>query len=201
MFSIKEYSQYEIIINKSKFICHLMPTLNSSEANEFISDIKSKYKDARHNCVASITEDGRNAKISDDGEPSNTAGKPMLDILQKNNLVNITAVVTRYFGGIKLGAGGLIRAYSSSVKEALNNTNIYQIVTYKIYEITLTYQELNKFEHIDFNYIEINKEFNEKINIQVGLNEVNYQLELKKLTDQLPHVSIIDLKQDKRALE
>ena len=105
---------------KSRFIAHISPVADEKEAAEFINGIKKKYWDARHNCSAFIIGNNRNImRSSDDGEPSGTAGKPMLEVLLGENLTDVAAVVTRYFGGILLGTGGLIRAYTRAVKEAL----------------------------------------------------------------------------------
>ena len=120
--SIRENVQTEIVVKKSKFICNLIRVENQREAEECIKKIKKKYYDARHNCVAyRVIEDEQIIeKSSDDGEPSGTAGGPMLNILKKNNLGNILVIVTRYFGGILLGTGGLVRTYSDATLEAIN---------------------------------------------------------------------------------
>ena len=119
--SIKENVQTEIVVKKSKFICNLIKVESQEEAEEHIKKIKKKYYDARHNCVAyRVIEDEQVVeKSSDDGEPSGTAGGPILNILQKNNFGNILVVVTRYFGGILLGTGGLVRAYSDATFDAI----------------------------------------------------------------------------------
>ena len=111
--TIKQNVQAEIIEKKSKFIANFFYVENVEEAEKMIKETKKKYFDARHNCIAyRVVEDGQIIeKSSDDGEPSGTAGSPMLNILQKNNLANVLIVVTRYFGGILLGTGGLVRDY------------------------------------------------------------------------------------------
>lgn len=116
MKTIKKPVQIEINIKKSQFICSLYPTKNKAESKEIIHELNQKYNDATHNCTAYIVGDGEG--FDDDGEPGGTAGKPMINVLRKNELHNITAIVTRYFGGIKLGAGGLLRAYSEAANEA-----------------------------------------------------------------------------------
>ncbi|MGL5207238.1 MAG: YigZ family protein, partial [Acidaminococcaceae bacterium] len=117
--------QHEIVIDKSRFICTLKKVATEEEAQEFIKEIKKKYWDATHNCSAYIVgETGMAQRSSDDGEPSGTAGLPMLEVLRKNHLHNVAAVVTRYFGGIKLGAGGLVRAYTNSVATAIEGAGI-----------------------------------------------------------------------------
>ena len=120
--SIKENVQTEIVVKKSKFICNLIKVNTQEEAENIIKQIKKKYFDARHNCVAYRVIENKKIleKASDDGEPSGTAGGPMLNILQKNNLCNVLVIVTRYFGGILLGTGGLVRAYSDATFEAID---------------------------------------------------------------------------------
>jgi len=112
-------SEKEVEIKRSRFITRVGRTDTESEARTFIAETKARYPDARHHPVAFIVDDGRTAHTSDDGEPSGTAGAPMLASLTQAGLTNITAVVTRYFGGIKLGAGGLTRAYAGCVTAAL----------------------------------------------------------------------------------
>ncbi len=127
---VRDY-QHEIIIEKSRFICTLKKVSTEEEAQGFIKEIRKKYWDATHNCSAYIVGENTAAQRSnDDGEPSGTAGLPMLEVLRKNNLHNVAAVVTRYFGGIKLGAGGLIRAYTNSVAEAVEKAGIAEKVLF-----------------------------------------------------------------------
>ena len=111
----------ELIVKKSRFIAHLVPVRSVSEADEVIASVRRQYWDARHNCTAMVTGvTADQARSSDDGEPSGTAGIPMLEVLRRRGLTDVVAVVTRYFGGVKLGAGGLIRAYSTAVSDALD---------------------------------------------------------------------------------
>ena len=119
--TIKENISSEIVEKKSKFIANLFYVETVQEAEQIIKQINKKYFDARHNCIAyRIVEDEQIVeKSSDNGEPSGTAGAPMLNILQKNNLANVLIIVTRYFGGILLGTGGLVRAYSNSLLRAM----------------------------------------------------------------------------------
>lgn len=127
---VRDY-QHEIIIEKSRFICTLKKVSTEEEALDFIKETRKKYWDATHNCSAYIVGENAAAQRSnDDGEPSGTAGLPMLEVLRKNNLHNVAAVVTRYFGGIKLGAGGLIRAYTNSVAEAVEKAGIAEKVLF-----------------------------------------------------------------------
>ncbi|MGW9114494.1 IMPACT family protein [Microbacterium sp. NPDC055683] len=113
--------EHELVIRKSRFIAQLAPAGSVEEADAVIAAVRRRAWDARHNCTAMVTGVlGDQARSSDDGEPSGTAGVPMLEVLRRRELTDLVAVVTRYFGGVKLGAGGLVRAYSSAVSEALD---------------------------------------------------------------------------------
>jgi len=140
MKTIKKPVQCEINIKKSQFICSLFPSQTKKESKEIIQKLNEQYNDATHNCTAYIVSDGEG--FDDDGEPGGTAGKPMINVLRKNELHNVTAVVTRYFGGIKLGAGGLVRAYSKSVMEAVGKCEIVEIEEYDVYEIVFEYSDI-----------------------------------------------------------
>ncbi|NLC17633.1 MAG: YigZ family protein [Clostridiales bacterium] len=123
--TILENSTGEIVVKKSRFIASLFPVETEDAANEIIEGIRKKYWDATHNCYAYIVGTGNPImRFSDDGEPSRTAGKPMLDILLAHRLTNVLAVVTRYFGGTLLGTGGLVKAYQGAVLEGLKNSKV-----------------------------------------------------------------------------
>lgn len=161
-FTIYQNGEHQIEIKKSKFICHLFRIENEEQAKEYIAKIKKEHYKANHNCSAYML--GENFEIqrsSDDGEPSGTAGVPMLEVLKKNQLQNTLAIVTRYFGGIKLGAGGLIRAYSTSVSEALKEIGIVQGKLQQLLDITIDYHQLGKLQ----NYLE---------NEQISIQEIDY---------------------------
>lgn len=112
---------HEFEIKRSRFVSHLQPVSSVADADAFIAAIRKEFWDARHNCVAMVTGlTGDQARSSDDGEPSGTAGVPMLEVLRRRGITDVVAVVTRYFGGIKLGAGGLVRAYGQAVSDALD---------------------------------------------------------------------------------
>lgn len=132
MFTIVKDFRHEIVIEKSRFICTLKKVQNETEAQEFIKNTKKEFWDATHNCSAYVVDELAQ-RSSDDGEPSGTAGIPMLEVLRKNYLVQTAAVVTRYFGGIKLGAGGLVRAYTNSVAEAVRASGIAEIILFGRY--------------------------------------------------------------------
>lgn len=126
-----------------------------------------KYNDATHNCTAYIVGDGEG--FDDDGEPGGTAGKPMINVLRKNELHNVTAVVTRYFGGIKLGAGGLVRAYSKSVMEAIANAEIVEIEEYSVFELLFEYSDIKLVDsEIRNNSLEtIDKDYSDKVSYHI----------------------------------
>ncbi len=147
--TISEAIQTEIVEKKSKFIANLFPVESVEEAEKFIRETKKKYHDARHNCTAyRVMEDSQIIeKSSDDGEPSGTAGAPMLHILQKNHLGNLVVVVTRYFGGILLGTGGLVRAYSDSLSKAIQESHFVKKCQGIEMLIQIEYSELNPFKY------------------------------------------------------
>ena len=147
--SIKENVQAEIVEKKSKFIANLFYIENIEEAEKIIKETRKKYFDARHNCIAyRVIEDGQIIeRFSDDGEPSGTAGAPMLNILQKNGYVNVLIVVTRYFGGILLGTGGLVRAYSDSLTLAIEKSIKIEKRLGNQLEVIVDYSELDNFKY------------------------------------------------------
>lgn len=146
--TIKEDNQHEIEIKKSRFICFLKRIESEEEAKAFIQQIKKEHWKANHNCSAFVLGDQNEIqRSSDDGEPSGTAGVPMLEVLKKNELINVCAVVTRYFGGTKLGAGGLIRAYSGSVAQAIAETGIVEGRLQKEVFVQLDYPNWGKMEN------------------------------------------------------
>ena len=147
--SIKENIQTEIVVKKSKFICNLIKVESQEEAEKTIKQIKKRYYDARHNCVAyRVIEDEKIIeKSSDDGEPSGTAGGPMLNILQKNNLCNVIVIVTRYFGGILLGTGGLVRSYSDATLKAIDISEKVERCIGQEAKVEIEYNNLETFKY------------------------------------------------------
>lgn len=133
---------------KSRFLCCIRPVKTEEEAVAFIEEQKKKYWDARHNCSAYVIgESNPKAHCSDDGEPSGTAGRPMLDVLTKEGLVNVAAVVTRYFGGVLLGTGGLVRAYQKSLKDAIEHSELIEKQEGMEYEILTDYNGMGKLQY------------------------------------------------------
>jgi uncharacterized YigZ family protein len=146
--TIQENGIHEIEIKKSRFICHLKRVESEEEALAFIDEVKKEHWKATHNCSAYTL--GMNDEIQrahDDGEPSGTAGVPMLEIFLKRNLKNVVAVVTRYFGGKKLGAGGLIRAYGGAVNEAVNAVGIVERQVQLLIDVTVSYAQSGSVEN------------------------------------------------------
>ena len=147
--TIEENVSTEIVEKKSKFIANLFYVETVEEAENIIRETRKKYFDARHNCIAyRVLENGQIIeKASDDGEPSGTAGAPMLNILQKNEFANVLIIVTRYFGGILLGTGGLVRAYSDSLLKAIENSKKILKCLGQQYEIRIDYSEFENFKY------------------------------------------------------
>lgn len=139
----------EIEEKKSRFIATIEPVSSEEEAAEFVAGIKKKYWDARHNCSAFIIgENGQKTRCSDDGEPSGTAGRPMLDVLANEHITNVCVVVTRYFGGTLLGTGGLVRAYSAAVKEGLSDCEIIRKINGFKVSLECEYNDYGKVESL-----------------------------------------------------
>ena len=175
-------SSSELEIKKSKFIANVIKITDEQDAKEKLNQIRKEYSDARHNCYAYIVYDNETKtkieKSSDDREPSGTAGIPMLTLLQKNNLVNVLIVVTRYFGGILLGTGGLVRAYTDSSKQALEAAKIIELQYGEILEYCIEYDEFEYFKYIcEKNNIEIVKtEYSNNIKAIIKLKEEDKSL-------------------------
>ncbi|MCM1370906.1 MAG: YigZ family protein [Clostridium sp.] len=161
MHSIKSNVENEYTIKKSKFICKLYRINNLNNIDIILKSIKMEYKDSTHICYAYILDNIK--RFNDDNEPSGTAGIPILNVLEKNELNYILCIVIRYFGGIKLGSGGLIRAYSTSVSNTLKLANVIELVNGKVIEITFSYENIKKIDKILSNFNILNKEFNDDI--------------------------------------
>jgi uncharacterized YigZ family protein len=158
----KDAGEHEITIERSRFIAHIKRVETEEEAQGFIQQIKKDHWNANHNCSAyMIGEHSLIQKANDDGEPSGTAGVPMLEVLKKRDLKDTLVVVTRYFGGIKLGAGGLIRAYGKAVSEGLNATGVVERTLMRVMKTKIDYTWLGKVE-------------NEVRSSQYPLKEINY---------------------------
>ena len=173
-FTVKGYGEHEIVIQKSRFIAYINRAETEEAAQEFIQEIKKKHWNATHNCSAyQIGEHNQIQKANDDGEPSGTAGVPMLEVLKKKDLKDTVVVVTRYFGGIKLGGGGLIRAYGKATSEGLNATGIVKRKLMRVIRTTVDYTWLGKLENelrsSPYGIKEIH--YNEKVEIETFVEE------------------------------
>lgn len=173
--TIKENVSAEIVEKKSKFIANVFYIESREEAEDIIKNQKKKYHDARHNCYAYrvLENDNIIEKASDDGEPSGTAGAPILTILSKHNIVNTLVIVTRYFGGILLGTGGLVKAYSEATKNALEKAEIIGIEEGFVYKIEIKYSDFENFKYfIRNNDIKILKEeYFENISLSIFVSK------------------------------
>lgn len=167
MYTINNNSKYEINIKNSKFITLLYKVTTKDDTKVILDNIKKEYSDATHYCYAYIIDNFK--KADDDGEPSGTAGMPILKILEDNNLNYIIAIVIRYFGGIKLGANGLIRAYSKCVSNALKENNIKKLIPG--YNINITFN-FTKIKYIDYLLKDI------KINKKLFLDIITYNIDI-----------------------
>lgn len=190
MFTITNDITNEIIIKNSRFICVIHKIYDVNNVDNYLNNIKSTYKDANHYCYAYIIDDKK--KFSDDGEPSGTAGNPMLQALDKNNLNYVLCVVIRYFGGIKLGSGGLVRAYTKSIAQCLENANIRKLVYGYNIDITFNYEYVNNVNYLLKDSNILNKKFSDKITYNLN---VDYELYNKLHDDN--HITIKIIKEIK----
>lgn len=176
-YSVLKECSGELVEKKSRFIGYISPVQNESEANLFLNKIREKHWDARHNVYAYVLKNGI-SKSSDDGEPHGTAGVPILNVIKNNNLYDTIIVVTRYFGGILLGTGGLLRAYSQAATLAISNA---QIVTFKfsnIFKLTCKYDQYNKI-------LSVLENFNAKVDESTFLDDINlkFHVQVEKTED------------------
>ena len=172
--TIKEDGQVQEEIKKSRFICHAKRVYSEEEARNFITAIKKEHYKATHNCSAFIIGERSEIKrTSDDGEPSGTAGVPMLGVLENHNLTNVCVVVTRYFGGIKLGAGGLIRAYAGSVALAVKEIGIIEIKEQAGIAIQMSYAQYQEYSNFlkEYNLMELDTNFTDQVDTMIYVDK------------------------------
>lgn len=187
--TIEEAVSYELVEKKSKFIADLFPIQNEEEAKTRIKEIKKKYYDAKHHCFSYITFDEEGKIIercSDDGEPSGTAGAPMLNIIKNKEIYNVVVIVTRYFGGVLLGTGGLVRAYSEATIKALNNASYISKELGKEIKITVEYSQVEELKYYC-------RKRDIKIIKEEYLNEVCFFIEISKKKLEELHKNIDNL--------
>lgn len=173
MKTIKDNNKNEIIIKNSRFICLLYKLDNINNIDNILNNIKKEYKDATHYCYAYIFDN--TYKSSDDGEPGGTAGMPILNVLKNNNLNYVLAIVVRYFGGIKLGAGGLVRAYTKSITEALKTSDIIDLIDGYNLIIEFDYDKVKEIDYLLKNSIINNKKFDNKIIYDIDIDSNMYK--------------------------
>lgn len=180
--------RFELEIKKSLFITQVFRTKGKEETKQVLQQVREQYPDANHHCWACIAGHPNNVHQwdqSDDGEPKGTAGKPMLNVLQHSDFGEITVVTTRYFGGIKLGAGGLVRAYSQAVQEALSQTTSQQIYPRDIIKLAVSYSLLGKVEYwLEQSDIEVqDKEFAQDIIFTLGVIPNSWPAQQQEITN------------------
>ncbi len=169
MYSIKENLFYNLEIKNSKFICYLFKINDKNNFDEILSFIKNEYKDATHYCYGYVLDSSY--KSSDDGEPGGTAGLPILNSIKNNNLINVGAIVVRYFGGIKLGAGGLVRAYAKCVNEAIKNSTLVELIRGINVSLEFDYNKVKEIDYILKDYLILNKKFDSLIKYNTNITE------------------------------
>ena len=183
--TLRQFASDEFIINKSRFIGYAAPCETEAEALAFLQSIRTKHKDATHNCYAYII--GQNAGImrySDDGEPGGTAGKPIMDVLTGRGLTNVLCVVTRYFGGILLGAGGLVRAYSKSAADAVTKAGVVSYLPGTVLDIPMDYSRYGTLEGFIRANAEVrNVAFAQNVVVTVAVEDTNLLKFMKEVTE------------------
>lgn len=188
---MREYKTVELessdyfVEKKSKFIGYAKPVSTQDEAVEFINSIKSKHWDATHNVYAYVLRENNTQRYSDDGEPSGTAGVPVLDVILKENVTDVCIVATRYFGGTLLGAGGLVRAYSHTSKIALDAAHIITMANCQIYSVIVDYSFYDRLNVLlsDFGANVIKSDFSASVSVEFSIKEDASELLKDKLTD------------------
>lgn len=186
----------EITEKKSRFIATIAPVSTEEEAASFIKDMKKKYWNARHNCSAYII--GTQQQIvhsSDDGEPQGTAGKPILSVLSGRKLYNVVAVVTRYFGGILLGTGGLVRAYSSAVEECLSNAVLKEMIEASRVKIEASYNDAGKLQYLfsQNNITILSADYTDIVTFDILLPAGTEDFIIKKITEATQNRASVDI--------
>lgn len=178
MFMIKNNLEQEFIIKKSKFICKIYKVKTEKEAKNILNELRKTYKDATHCCYAYII--GNVKRFNDDGEPNHTAGLPILNVLENKELNNVLAVVIRYFGGIKLGAGGLTRAYSNVVAKSIKDDNVTPIINTVKIKIEFNYNAIKNVDYILKDHQITYKEFGKNVIYEFICEENKYPNKLDK---------------------
>ncbi|MCR3906043.1 MAG: YigZ family protein [Tenericutes bacterium] len=196
---LKDQTTHQIEMNKSKFIAILYPLQNIEDISLYLNEAKQAYPKASHYCNASLFgQTGEHATASDDGEPSRTAGVPILEVLKHHDVTNILCVVIRYFGGVKLGSGGLVRAYTKATADALKKAKFYQKKMVPSYEISFDYNLINQMDsYLEKKATVLEKEFLTHVTYKIVslddqydiISDIEYQLlSYKKLNPQILYI-------------
>lgn len=195
--TIAERCEARFIEKKSEFIGYLAPVETEEQAVEFINEIRSMHRKATHNCYAYILRDNSAARHSDDGEPSGTAGVPIYEVLRKEGLTDVVCVVTRYFGGVLLGAGGLVRAYTHGAKDAVDTAKIKVMALAEQLELSVEYSLYGRLPQIfaEFDVRVISEDFADHVKILLYVREELAEKLRKKLIDCCNGEIIVDIKQ------
>lgn len=178
--TVSEYAE-----KRSRFIATLRHCETEEQVAAFLEEMRSKYWDARHNVFAYSINEGRICRFSDDGEPHGTAGKPMLDVINGSGITNIAVVVTRYFGGVLLGTGGLVRAYSKSVQDCLQKCEVFRMIESTVFEIVCGYTDHPRLTNLIDSYEGsiVNTDFTDKVAVQFSLKSEFVEDFSKKLSE------------------
>lgn len=183
--TIRAYAEAEFVERKSRFIGSIRPCRTEQEALAFLEEKRKQYWDASHNVYAYVLRNGSTKRCSDDGEPQGTAGRPVLDVLEKEQLVDICVVATRYFGGIMLGAGGLVRAYSHTSKIAVDAAEIVEMCVCHRYRMQFAYPLYGKISYLlpDFSLRVLDTDFAELVTMELLIRGDQAEAFLKQLTE------------------
>ncbi|MDE5770279.1 MAG: YigZ family protein [Ruminococcus sp.] len=184
-FTVSEPVKASFTEKRSEFICHISPVKTNDEAVDFINSVRSEHRKAKHNVYAYILRNDNISRYSDDGEPQGTAGVPVLDVLQKRGLTDVCAVVTRYFGGILLGGGGLVRAYSHAVSIACDSAEIMNMCMCHRLKIKTDYGMYGKISHIlpNFDTITVSSDFGSDVILEILVLNEKLDALRKELTE------------------
>ena len=199
MYYIETNVSSEIIIDKSRFIGQLYIVHSIEEANAILDQVRHLHREANHNCYAYIINEGREVKASDDKEPAKTAGVPILEVLKHHQLTDVLCIVTRYFGGIKLGAGGLIRAYTNAAATVTKQASLYELVKKPLVKLTMPYGLHDGFLYQTKEVITVlDKAYGEQIDMEIILNDITLEA-LKSSYHQLKMIDLglVDVKMPK----
>ncbi len=196
--TIKQFGESEIIEKKSRFLGKIKLVETEAEAIAYIENIKKQHWDARHNCFAYVIgANGETVRCSDDGEPSGTAGKPMLEVLQNQQLRNVVVVVTRYFGGVLLGTGGLVRAYTQATLEAIEKAGICTMTFVTVLTVQTDYNAIGRIKYLlaQEEITVLNEEYTTDVIVTIALPSAKEEWVINKITDVTNGKAVIDRKE------